>query len=263
MRLHSVRSGSFARHAGIAWIATLALALAWLADSYPVRAQNGAPPAPVQSGGPPRGPDFLRQPPPPLFFSESWHRNSGDHGQTPVVASNVSNPGLQLKVYGLDAGGLTISGTPGSVNDVVNLWSGLSKEPIAVLLRDSNHYVDLSGRAKIRWVIRTSGFHVVRPAIQLADGTLLVGDYADSSTTLFVEREFAITDIRWIRLDPQRVVTVGSYGPDGQAASWFANPDLSKVDAVGWADLMPGSGHGSGGWTNVGTFEVYGKSVDR
>jgi len=200
---------------------------------------------------------------PPLFFSESWHRDPGDHGQLPIVAANVSNPDLQLQVFGLDAKNLTISGTPGSDVDVVNLWSGLSREPIAVLLRNRHNYVDLSGRARIRWIVRTSGFHVVRPVIRLADGTLLVGDHADSSTTIFAEREFALTDVRWVKLDPERVVTLGSYGPYGQAAAWFADPDLSKIDAVGWADLMPGSGHGSGGWINVGMIEVYGRPVPR
>lgn len=244
------------------WLAGALLAAALtgsaLAQAQP--AGTGATEGPAARG---RGPAFMSVPPPPLFFHESWHRAPADHGQTPVLPSSLSDPALQLLVYGLDAQELTISGTPGSENDVVNLWSGLSKEPIAVLLRDRNHYVDLTGRAKIRWVVRTSGFHVVRPAIQLADGTLLVGDHADSSTTIFAEREFAITDLRWIRLDSRRVVTMGSYGPYGQAASWVTDPDLSRVDAVGWVDLMPGSGHGSGGWINVGSIEVYGKPVPR
>jgi len=227
-----------------------------LAVAQPQRAAGG--PAPGA-----RAPGFLAAPPPPLFFREPWHRNPGDHGQVPVVPSNVSNSNLELRVYGLDAKGLTISGMGGNPNNLVNLWTGLSTEPIAVTLRDEHNYVDLTGRAKIRWTIRTSGFHVVRPVIKLADGTLLVGDHTDASTTLFDETEFAIADIRWIKLDPRRVVTIGTYGPYGQAASWYEHPDLSKVDAVGFADLMPGSGHGSGGWINVADFEVYGKPVKR
>jgi hypothetical protein len=221
---------------------------------------------PGPTAGPPpgaRAPGFLAAPPPPLFFREPWHRNPGDHGQIPVVPANVSNPDLQLQVYGLDAKGLTISGMAGNPNNLVNLWTGLSTEPIAVTLRDRQNYVDLTGRAKIRWTVRTSGFHVVRPVVRLADGTLLVGDHTDASTTLFNTTEFAIADIRWIRLDPQRVVTIGTYGPYGQAASWYEHPDLSKVDAVGFADLLPGSGHGSGGWINVADFQVYGKPVKR
>ena len=45
--------------------------------------------------------------------------------------------------------------------------------------------------------------------------------------------------------------------------TWIDHPDLSKVDEVGFADLMPGSGHGSGGYVNVGRIEVYGKAVKR
>ena len=66
--------------------------------------------------------------------------------------------------------------------------------------------------------------------------------------------EFAISDVRWIKLDEKRMVTSGMVIP---------NPDLSKVDEVGFADLMPGSGHGAGGWSDVAWIEVYGKPVKR
>jgi hypothetical protein len=39
--------------------------------------------------------------------------------------------------------------------------------------------------------------------------------------------------------------------------------DLSKVDAIGFADLSPGSGHGSGGYSDVAWIEVYGKPIKR
>lgn len=48
-----------------------------------------------------------------------------------------------------------------------------------------------------------------------------------------------------------------------RAFSWAPNPDLSKVDEAGFADLMPGSGHGSGGWVNYTEIEVDGKAVPR
>jgi hypothetical protein len=57
-----------------------------------------------------------------------------------------------------------------------------------------------------------------------------------------------------MKLDPERVVTVGN---------WIEHPDLKKVDEVGFADLMPGSGHGPGGYVNVGRIEVYGTPVKR
>ena len=62
----------------------------------------------------------------------------------------------------------------------------------------------------------------------------------------------------------KRVVTKGTYGPAQDASAWMREPiDLSKVDEVGFADLIPGSGHGAGGYVNVASFELYGKPVKR
>jgi hypothetical protein len=234
------------------WIAA-AIALAALAGS-----RNAV--AAEHSGARRHAPAAAHEQAVPLFFSESWRRTSAGPVEASVTQSNVADQNLELELFGLDAKDLQISGEPGPDN-YLNVWSGLSKEPFVVLLKDKNRYVDLTGRARILWRIRTAGFHAVRPAIQLADGTLLVGDHTDSST-IFAQREFAIADIRWIRLDPSRVVTLAGKGP-GEAGSWYPNPDLSKVDAVGWVDLMPGSGHGFSGWINMATIEVYGKPVSR
>ena len=75
-------------------------------------------------------------------------------------------------------------------------------------------------------------------------------------------REFGVSDIRWIKLDAMRIVTVNS-GPSPNNEIWVPNPDLTKVDEVGFADLMPGSGHGTGGYIHLGTIEVFGKAVPR
>jgi hypothetical protein len=45
--------------------------------------------------------------------------------------------------------------------------------------------------------------------------------------------------------------------------SYVEKPDLSKVDEVGFADLLPGSGHGWGGFVNVARVEVFGRPVKR
>ena len=66
--------------------------------------------------------------------------------------------------------------------------------------------------------------------------------------------EFSIAEVRWLKLDINKVVTKGN---------WVEHPDLSKVDEVGFADLLPGSGHGPGGWSDVASVEVYGKPVKR
>jgi hypothetical protein len=41
------------------------------------------------------------------------------------------------------------------------------------------------------------------------------------------------------------------------------NPDLSKIDEIGFADLIPGSGYGQGGYILLGGLEVDGKTVAR
>lgn len=226
--------------------------------SGPSSAQPAAPPPAQAAAARPPPPVVL----PPLFLKEIWARKAGDTSQHFPELANVSNPNLVLTVYGPDAKNLNISGS-GSGADVLNLWTGLSNAPVAATLRDKANYVDLSGPAKIRWVVRTSGFHAVRPVVKLADGTLLVGDHADTSLTLFNQIEFAIADVRWIRLDPQRVVTVGTPVAQGRPVLWVEKPDLTKVDEVGFADLTPGSGHAAGGWANFGAIEVYGVPVKR
>jgi hypothetical protein len=215
-----------------------------------------------RQGGAQRGPARQQRPNPVLVLKESFQREAGAAGQTAVTPANLTAATLELKVYGKDAKNLTISGAA-TGNTPINLWTGMSTEPIAVTLRDKNNYLDLSGLAKIRWTTRASAFHLVRPVVKLADGTLLVGEHADSNTATFLQSEFSLYGLRWVKLDPERVVTTGVYGPVGDAASWIENPDLSKVDEVGFADLMPGTGHGSGGWVNVGGIEVYGQLVPR
>ena len=44
---------------------------------------------------------------------------------------------------------------------------------------------------------------------------------------------------------------------------WVPNPDLSKVEEIGFADLMPASGHGTGGYIQLGKIEVYDKTLSR
>jgi hypothetical protein len=146
----------------------------------------------------------------------------------------------------------------GAPSDPPNLWTGVCSTPVAATLRDRANYLDLRGLARIRWVTRVSGFHAVRPVLKLADGTWLVGDYADgqasTNSTLFLESEFAVASVRWLALDISRVITRGF---------WVEKPDLSRVDEIGFADLLPGSGHGWGGFVNVGRIEVAGGTVRR
>jgi hypothetical protein len=234
---------------------------------------------------------------PPLFLKEEWRQRARppDAGadfvpEQGVTPDAVTNPALQLTLY--DPGAQNIAAyranppprsvardwsgpscvqlagynqspppqrvAAGQSTDPPNLWTGVCFTPVAVTLRDRANYVDLTGLARIKWLTRVSGFHEVRPVVKLADGSWFVGDYGEgrpsANSTLFLESEFAVSSVRWLPLDIARVVTVGQ--------AWAA-PDLRRVDEIGFADLLPGSGHGWGGFVNVGRIEVYGKAVKR
>lgn len=196
---------------------------------------------------------------PPLFFSENWQGLStpvDDHGAWPASQGGVASPNLQLTLHGTTSKEIQLVAVRGNSDAYpMNLWTGTTTSPSAASLRDRNNFVDLSDPlAKIRWTVRSSGFHQVRPILKLADGAWLVGDRATCPCVDFNEVDVSIADVRWMKLDADRVVTVGN---------WIDKPDLSKVDEVGFADLLPGSGHGPGGYVNVGKFEVYGKPVKR
>ena len=237
------------------WIFCVGLAFEGAAQQVP---SAGAPP--TRGGG--RGSGVPS--PPPLFLKETWRLMGPPHAIAPGEVV-VTNPNLEFRMYGPSATAsdpdkrIWISGPPGPVN----IWTGMCTTPFAATLRDKNNYVDLTGLAKVRWTTRASGFHAVRPLIKLMDGTYLVGDHADASTTTFLESEFAFAGLRWMKLDTDRIVTIGRYGPVGEASNWADAPDLSRVDEVGFVDLMPGSGHGSGGYVNVASFELYGTPVKR
>ena len=66
----------------------------------------------------------------------------------------------------------------------------------------------------------------------------MVGDHTDGSTVDWLQSDFSLADARWLRLDINAVVTKGNI---------VDKPDLSKVDEIGFVDLVPGSGHGPGG----------------
>jgi len=189
----------------------------------------------------------------PLFFKEEWKNDTGEN-EPKIAQGFVANPNLEVKLYGPTGKEILISGAANNESNPVHPWTGMCTTPCGAGLRHKTQYVDLTGLARIKWVTKTSGMHKVYPTVRLADGTLLVGDFADGSTVDWQEREFNISGIKWYKLDAERGVTTGAA---------VANPDLSKVDEVGFMDLMPSSGHGQGGWADVAKFEVYGKPVPR
>ena len=250
-------------------------------------------------GGPggPAGPPPPRQEPQrsieidevPVFFREDWqfdhsqpNVNSDREPEHKVAQGDVSNPNLEVRVYGDAVGTRTIlqpennDTRPGGGKGLVYVMSllcgtNLDRDDQAgkvvlgpsthanclITLRHRNNDVDLSGVATIKWRTRVSGFHCLRPVLKLASGQWLVGDKcAQGPQTSWAEQEIQMVDVRWRNLNIDEVV-------EARDGYWVDFPDLSRVEEIGFTDLMRGAGHGSGGGSRLDWIEVYGKPVPR
>ena len=195
-----------------------------------------------------------RAPPlrPGLLFREEWQQ-SAKGGEHPATSEANGNADLDLEMY-VPAGQLLVEGSAGNENNPIHVWTGLCTSPCGVALRDKGHFADLTGLARIRVNTKMSGFHHVRPIVKLADGTWWVGYQAIGTTRDWLVSDVSYADLRWLKLDMPGLVTRGNL---------VDKIDLSKVDEIGFADLMAGSGHGPGGAADVAQVEVYGRAVAR
>jgi hypothetical protein len=196
--------------------------------------------------------------PAPLFFRETWKEipRETPNGELSVSSEYLANPSLALRTYGPGGKDVQLVYRYEPAGQPTFLWSGLTEGNWIVTLADKNNYVDLSGNAKIRWRTRQSGFHMLRPVLKLADGTILAADYIETQSADWRETEFYLSDLRWRALTADR----GVEAPDGKLRDAV---DLSKVDEIGFTDMMSGSGHGPGGSSRVDWIEVYGKPLKR
>ncbi len=200
---------------------------------------------------------FAQQPPAPtrptLLFKEEWklpvHAGPANDENRRVTPAVVTNARLDLKLYGTDSRAIAAWEHEGRVD----LWTGMTTSPVAVTLRDKSMYIDLTGLARLRWIVRTSSLHVLYPVVKLADGTFIAGSRGVSTDGDFIQTEVAFGGMRWYKLDPMKVVTT----------SEVKTPDLSKVDEVGFVDLAPGGAHGVAGWANLSTVELFANAVPR
>lgn len=193
---------------------------------------------------------------PPLLFREEWVRppyeGELDDEKKKIRRTDeaITNRNLELKLYGPDVKNLMVAVHEGRFD----LWTGLALSPVAATLRHKEYYLDLTGLARLRWITRTQGLHVIHPAIKLADGTLIAGSHTVSTEGEFLSNEVSFGNQRWYVLDPEKLVTKVEY----------KNPDLSKIDEIGFVDLMPSAGvKGVAGWSNLSEIEVYAKPVSR
>jgi len=217
-------------------------------------------PAPTQQH--PTREELLAAPRPALAFREEWkqppYTGKLDDQTRRITPDALTNPNLEYRLYGSGAGDLCIYLHEGRYD----VWTGLSHSPVAMTLRDKARQFNLTGIARLRWIVRTQGLHVLHPVVKLPDGTLLVGSHTDATDGQYLESEIGFDNEprlssyggqRWFKLDPVNVVTLGE----------VVNPDLSRVDEIGFADLMPGGGHGTAGWVNVSVVELYAQTMPR
>jgi hypothetical protein len=190
---------------------------------------------------------------PPLLFKEDWrvpkHDGAATDENTRFTPEVAANERIEAHLYGPGSAPVRAAEHEGRVD----LWNGLATSPVAVTLRDKRNYVDLTGLARLRWIVRTNAIHTLYPIVKLADGTLLVGDRAITTAGEFVQVEIAFGGMRWYKVDPQKLIVL----PE------VKNPDLAKVDEVGLISLQPGGGHGIAGSFNLSTVELYAKGVPR
>jgi hypothetical protein len=192
-------------------------------------------------------------PRPSLLFKEEWrlpkHEGAATDDNTRFAPDIVTNDRIEAHLYGPGSAPVRAAEHEGRVD----LWNGLATSPVAVTLRDKRNYVDLTGLARLRWIVRTNAIHTLYPVVKVADGTLLVANHAITTDGEFLQVEIAFTGLRWYKLDPQKLIVLTE----------VKTPDLSRVDELGVASLQPGGGHGIAGSFNLSTVELYAKPVAR
>jgi hypothetical protein len=234
-------------------IMVVAFGLAVLASSafaqQPPAGRGAAPQG--QAGG--RGGNAEPATRPALLFKEEWkqppYTGTLNDENRRATEDAVTNPRLELKLYGPDAKNVGVYNHEGRFD----LWSGVVTSPVAITVRDRGNYVDLTGLARLRAIVRTMSLHALYPVVKLADGTYLAGSRGLNTEGDFLQAEVAFGGMRWFKLDPQKVVTTVE----------VKNPDLAKVDEIGFVDLSPGGGHGVSGAFNLSALELYAKPVPR
>jgi hypothetical protein len=225
--------------------AAAAAALAGAASAQP------AAPAPGAAGARPAAPAENPQRA-PLLWKEEWKQNDGGKEGPLNLTGSVGNADLELKLYGPGAK-LNMLGKNGDDGNPAHVFSGEATSQMAFAFHSKKGGADLSGLSRIRVNTKMSGLHKVYPIVKLANGDWYMADRAaGASTKDWVVEDIPFSDVRWYKLDIANVVTKG-------------NPvdkiDLSKVDEIGFADIIPASGHGPGGWFDVGQIEVYGRAA--
>ena len=185
---------------------------------------------------------------PGLFLREDWKETPP---AKPVTQEDVSNPDLIVTRHGPGQAGIKKSHHDQPADDPYYIWSGEADGNWALSLRHQKSLVDLTGLAKIRWRSKQAGFRQLRVILKTAAGEWLVSDQYDPPSMDWRVREFNIGDIGWRKLDIKNVVE----------GDWIKSPDLSRIEEVGFTDLMPGGR--SAACSRLDWIEVYGRPAQK
>jgi hypothetical protein len=192
-------------------------------------------------------------PPPGLFFREDWnHKEPFEE----VTQEHVANPDLLQTTWGPGGSGIK-KRHHGRDDEPYYIWSGACPGNWALTLRHKDAYADLTGRSRIRWRTMETGFRRLHIVLKLADGAWLVSDESTGASSDWCESDFVVADLHWRRLDIKEIF-------EGFPV---AKPDLSRVDEIGFTDLMRGmlspAGMSSPAASRVDWIEVYARAVKR
>ena len=162
-----------------------------------------------------------------LFFREDWKETEA---ALPVTQEHVANPELELTLHGEGKNGIKKSNHPHIPNDPFYIWSGECRGNWAVSLKHTLQNVDLTGPAEIHWRSKQSGFRQLRLILKLAEGKWLISDQKEGESEDWQIKTLKIAELRWRELNIDRVIE----------GNWIDKPDLSKVEEIGFTDLMVG-----------------------
>ena len=217
------------------------------------RAGGGTGPARGATGAPTFGTDENAA----LIFEEHW---TNAPLTQPMKQENLGNQNLRLHLYGDLAG---IRKTQHPTEDYT--YTGEARNNWMITVSDPSNYWDLRLPGKVMLRTRNTGYRQTHIVVRTADGKYFVSEEGSPESMAWMNRDYIVSDLHWRTLT--MIDTLNSErrppAPDRAVivAAGVGTPDLSKVDELGFTDLMPGGFIPS--TTRVNSWAVYGKKVPR